>query len=344
MVLGDGGVCNACLHHETKDTTDWGERKREFIDLVKSKKRHPAYDCVVPFSGGKDSAVIAYRLKHEYGMNPLLACYGQMLWTPAGRHNLTAVCNAGFDIQYLRHNQDVSRKLAKRFLVERGNLKVHYDAGINAYPVKIAHAMGIPLIVYAEHGDSEYGGHIISERHRRERDLEEVLENCVGDDARNWATDGITEADLFQYIYPDEVGDTLAVYFSYFHKWDIYENALMARDKMGFTQAHKLRTPEGAPWDWGRSDGSFEGFDSVDDMTDDLYFYMMHRKFGFGRATRMASRLIQYGHLTREEGLKYVEAFDGEFPSAFLPQVLAYLDISREDLDEIIDQHTETNI
>ncbi len=84
-------------------------------------------------------------------------------------------------------------------------------------PVIVSKDRGIPLIVYAEHGDSEYGGRVLSERHRRERDLEEVLEHCVGDDARNWAGEGVSEADLYPYIYPDDVGDTLAVYYS----WDM---------------------------------------------------------------------------------------------------------------------------
>jgi N-acetyl sugar amidotransferase len=341
-VVFTDGICNACHYHATKPDVDWDDRKAQFLELVKSKKRHPAYDCIVPFSGGKDSAMIAHRLKFELGLNPLLVCYGQMLWTEAGKHNFTAVCNAGFDIQYERVNQDVCRQLARRFFLERGHPKAHYDAGINAAPVIAARDRGIPLIIYAEHGDTEYGGIVLNEDSRRVRDLEEVLENCVGDDARNWATGGISEADLFPYIYPDNIGDTLAVYWSwYMGPWDIYENALYCRDKMGFTQAHKDRTPGPAPWAWGQSDGSFEGFDSIDDMIDDLDFYLMFKKFGFGRATRMASRLIQYGHMSRGTGMAYVEQYDGEFPLTYLPQVLDYLNITEVEFRAAIENHDE---
>lgn len=342
MKLDETGQCNACSFHATRADTDWEDRKGQFLELVKSKKRHPYYDCIIPFSGGKDSAYIAHRVKFELGLNPLLVCYGQMLWTEAGIHNFNAVCNAGFDIQYERVNQSVSRQLARRFFIERGHPKAHYDAGINAAPVIAARDRGIPLILYAEHGDSEYGGHILSERHRRERDLEEVLEHCIGDDPRNWATDGLTEADLAPYIYPEDIGDTLAVYFSYYMgPWDIYKNALYCRDKMGFTQAHKTRTPNTAPWGWGRSDGSFEGFDSVDDMIDDLDFFMMYKKFGFGRATRMASRLINYGHMTPEMGRDYIRRYDGEYPGIYLNHVLEYMDMSLEDFHKVVDDHDE---
>ena len=362
------GVCNACLYHEGKKEIDWDARQAEFVDLVARHKagRNIAYDCIVPFSGGKDSATIAWRLKFDFGLNPLLVTYGQLLWTDVGRRNFDRVANAGFDILYWRVDQDVSRKLARRFLVERGHPKQHYDAGVNAVPVRTAVQFDIPLIFYAEHGESEYGGLVLHDESRRTRNLTEVLENQVGDDPKNWAADGIPSRNLFPYIYPsrddiERVG-VKAFYFSYFFPWDIYENAEFARETMGFGQAHNWREkdeveiakalkgysrlawgndpdePARIYW-WGKSDGSFEGFDSIDDKIDDLDFYMMHVKFGFGRATRMASRLIQGGHMTREQGLELVERYDGEFPETYLGAVLDYLNMTREELDEVIEKH-----
>ena len=153
-----------------------------------------------------------------------------------------------------------------------------------------------------------------------------------------------------------------AFYWSYFFPWDIYENAKLMRDKVGFEAVdnswhiesekneHMTRCwtvytskpdPEGFP---GKSDGTFEGFDSIDDMIDDLDFYMMYIKFGFGRATRMASRLIQGGHMTREQGLELVKRYDGEFPRSYLPQVLDYLGMNAQELIEIIDKHRNPEI
>jgi N-acetyl sugar amidotransferase len=344
VVFDDAGRCNACAWLPEYKKSPWDERRREFLDLVKRKKRHPAYDCVVAFSGGKDSASIARRLKFDLGLNPLLVCYGQLLWTDVGRRNFHRVADAGFDIDYLRTNQDVSRKLARRFFIERGHPKQHYDSAINATVLQAAIRYGIPLVIYAEHGESFYGGHVLSEEHRRRRDLAEVLENQVGDDARNWAVDGITEADLYPYIMPDadyiSTRGIEAVYYSYYFPWDIFKNAQYCREKMGFEFAqHGM-----GPMDLGKSDGSFEGFDSIDDMIDDLDYYMMHVKFGFGRATRMASRLIQFGHMTRERGLDLTRKYDGEWPRRYLEPVLDYLDLSVVNLHDIIDQHRNPEI
>lgn len=344
-VVFTNGVCNACNWLPSYRQTDWETRKREFLDLVKSKKRHPHYDCIVPFSGGKDSASIAYRLKFDMGLRPLLVCYGQLLWTDVGRRNFNRVRNAGLDCFYWAVDSRVQRSLARRFFIERGHPKNHYDAAVNAVPLHTAIAFNIPLVIFAEHGESFYGGHVLSEEHRRRRDLSEVLENQVGDDARNWAVDGVTERELWPYIMPDE-GDLSrvgveAVYYSYYFPWDIYANARYCREKIGFEVA---RNGKGSVEAWGKSDGSFEGFDSIDDMIDDLDYYMMFIKFGFGRASRMASRMIQRGYMTREHGLKLVQQYDGEFPKSYFPMVAEYLGLKTGDFLDIADQHRNPEI
>ena len=64
----------------------------------------------------------------------------------------------------------MSRYLSRRFFEERGNPKVHWDAGINALPMHVAIEKNIKLIFYAEHGESEYGGNVIKEDSDRIRD------------------------------------------------------------------------------------------------------------------------------------------------------------------------------
>jgi N-acetyl sugar amidotransferase len=342
------GVCNACHWAEEKQRIDWDGREEEFRHLVRERRGNGRYDCIIPYSGGKDSSVVAYKVK-QAGLHPLLVCYGQLMWTDVGRANFDRMCDLGFDILYFRHNQRVSRYLARRFFIERGHPKQHYDAGVNAVPLQAAVAYRIPLIFYAEHGESEYGGHILSEEHRRTRDLAEVLEHQVGDDPRNWADNVVSEADLAPYTLPDadeisRVG-VRAFYFSYFFKWSAFENALFAQKELGFrgieepsdVAGHDLPLP-------GRSDGSFEGFDSIDDKIDDLDYYMMHLKFGFGRATRFASRMIQSGYMTREAALPLIRQYDGEFPQRYLPDILDYLGLGVNELREIADKHRNPEI
>ena len=60
IVFDDEGICNACRNAEEKDRIDWDARRQEFLDYVdRSRPRSGPYDCIVPWSGGKDSSMIA---------------------------------------------------------------------------------------------------------------------------------------------------------------------------------------------------------------------------------------------------------------------------------------------
>jgi N-acetyl sugar amidotransferase len=333
IVFDDDGVCNACRYAEAKDRSDWDARRAEFLELVEPyRSQDGGWDCIVPWSGGKDSSTIAYRLRFELGLNPLLVTFSPLIVNDVGSRNREAMIQLGFDHVFFRPNQRVHRHLARRFFVERGNPKVAWDAGVNAVPLQAAASYGIRLVFYAEHGESEYGGRVLGEHSAKIRDLTEVIEHQVGDDARNWVDDVVTEADLNPYVYPDpgrvaDVGVT-ALYFAYFFRWSMLENYHFIREKIPFSTHPDGRTP-----------GTFTHFDSLDDKSDNLYYYLQYVKFGFGRAVRDACRQIQNGQMSREEGLELARRYDGEFPEEHLDDMLDYLSMSRDELVETIDLH-----
>jgi N-acetyl sugar amidotransferase len=335
VVFDVAGVCNACRYAETKAATDWTARRGAFEALIAKHRGRGDYDCVVPWSGGKDSSVIAWRLRDEFGLNPLLVTFSPLIPTAIGAANRETFLNLGFDSVMERPNQRVSRRLARRFLEERGNPKAHWDAGVNACPVRAAVTRGIPLVVYAEHGESEYGGRILSEEHRRTRDLAEVLEHQIGDDPANWTDEEIAERDLAPYRYPAPervaAAGVTALYFGWYFRWSMLENWRAIQRVMDF------RTPE-------RTEGTFTNFDSLDDAIDDLYYHLQFIKFGFGRATRDACRMIQNGAMTREEALGKARAYDEEYPATHMAEVLDYLGLDEAALSRVIDRHRNDEI
>lgn len=332
------GICNACLNSIEKQSIDWARRREEFLDYVaRYRPRSGPYDCVVPFSGGKDSAYVAHRLKFEFGLNPLLVTFSPLIPNEVAVHNREQMQRLGFDNILVRPNQKVSRHLTRRFFVERGNPKVHWEAGKESVPLQVACRYGIPLIFYAEHGESEYGGRVLSEESKKVKDFTEVVEHLVGDDARNWIDDVVGERDLYPYTYPDpddiERVGAKALYFAYFFKWSMFENYRYIKDQFDFMTAPG-----------GRTDGTFTNFDSLDDKIDTLYYYMQYIKFGFGRAVRDGSRMIQNGHLTREQGLEYARLYDHEFPHTYYAEQREYLDMSDDEIRAVIDQHRNREI
>ncbi len=338
VVFDDAGICNACHTAEHKKYIDWAARRAEFLELVETYKNHDgAYDCVVPWSGGKDSSSIAWQLKFEFGLNPLLVTFSPLMPDATAVHNREEMIKLGFDHLMIRPNQKVSRHLSRRFFTERGDPKIHWNAGVNSVPVQVAVNYNIPLIFYAEHGESEYGGRVLSEDHMKMRDFTEVVENQIGDDPLNWMDDEIDDFDLAPYIYPEpedvEAVGVKALYFGYFFRWSMLDNWHFIKDKINF------QTAQG-----GRTDGTFTNFDSLDDKIDNLYYYMQFIKFGFGRAVRDACRMIQNGQMDRAEGLALVQKFDDEFPKTYHDEHLEYLGLSEAEFVEIVDKHRDPDI
>ncbi|HBC06441.1 MAG TPA: hypothetical protein DC046_02540 [Rhodospirillaceae bacterium] len=338
IVFDADGVCNACHTAAAKAAIDWDARRAEFLDyLERFRPTDGPYDCIVPWSGGKDSSAIAWKLKFEFGLNPLLVTFSPLMPSDVAAHNREEMLRAGFDHLMIRPNQKVSRHLSRRFFIERGDPKIHWNAGVNSVPVQAAVNYNVPLIFYAEHGESEYGGRVLSEEHRKARDFAEVLEHQIGDDPYNWMDDVVDEKELAPYLYPDlgrveEVG-VKALYFAYFFRWSMKENYDYIKDKIDFRLAEN-----------GRTDGTFTNFDSLDDKIDNLYYHMQFIKFGFGRAVRDACRMIQNGQMTRDEGLELARKYDAEFPATYHDEHLEHLSLTEAEFQDTIDKHRDPKI
>ena len=66
------GICNICEESKKKDDIDWGKKKLFLDRIIDENKGKYAYDCIIPFSGGKDSVFQVYYLMKEYKIKPLL--------------------------------------------------------------------------------------------------------------------------------------------------------------------------------------------------------------------------------------------------------------------------------
>ena len=293
---------------------------------------------MVPWSGGKDSTSIAIKLKFEFGLNPLLVTFSPLMVNDCGKFNRNELSKMGFDSIFLDPNQDVSRKLSRRFFIERGNPKVAWDAGVNAGPIQVALNYNIPTVFYAEHGESEYGGLVLDKESEKKRSFREVIEHQIGDYPENWISNQITNKDIAPYVYPDEKNinqiNLTAYYFSYFFKWSMLENYEYVKKKLSNFKTNPNK----------RTEGTFTDFDSLDDKIDCLYYYMQYIKFGFGRATRDACRMIQNDQMSRKEAIELARKYDNEFPKFDFIEVLEYLDLDQNKFEEIVNKHRNTEI
>lgn len=136
----DEGVCNICRQHEfKKEQIDWGENKLILDGLIDEYRGKFDYDCIVPFSGGKDSTWTLYYLVKEYGIKPLVVRFDHGFLRPNLEENTKrTIRNLGVDIMTFTPNWKVVQKLMLQAFLEKGDFCWHCHTGIFSYPMWVA--------------------------------------------------------------------------------------------------------------------------------------------------------------------------------------------------------------
>lgn len=326
------GICGACNYaHAKHELIDWKQREEEFRAFLKPyRSKDGSYDVIVPCSGGKDSSTVAHKLKHKYGMHPLTVTFSSLINTEVGRGNLQRFVQSGFDNILFTPNGQVYRQLCRLGFEVMGDPFQPFIYGVKAFPLQAAIDYSIPLIMYAENGEVEYGGDDKNEYnsfHDTDEDL--TTHYFSGIEPEDWIEFGIQQEELRSFIPPSqktlrELG-VRCVFFGYYHKLVPQENYYYAVEHTGL-QANLER-----------SEGTYTKYASLDDRIDGIHYYMAFIKFGIGRATSDAAHEIRDGHITREEGVALTRKYDGEFPKKHFREFLEYTDLSEGHFWEIVD-------
>ena len=83
LELDGAGVCNICKQREFRDESiNWAARKADLGELVEAYRGKHPYDCIVPFSGGKDSTYTLNYLVREFGLKPLVVQFDHGFMRP----------------------------------------------------------------------------------------------------------------------------------------------------------------------------------------------------------------------------------------------------------------------
>ncbi len=334
--IDDAGVCDACRVAEDKDKINWKTREEELMKLLdKHRSKDGSYDCLVPGSGGKDSAYQAHVLKYKYGMNPLTVTWPPILYTEYGYKNWKNWVDSGFDNLTFTRNGKVMKLLTKLSIENLMHPFQTFMLGQKNLGPKLAAKFGIPLIFYGEN-EAEYGNPIAdtasSLRDKSYFSFNNMDEIYLGGVSVKELKEkyNVTEGDILPYLpLPAselEKSNIEVHYLGYYLKWTPQEVYYYAVDNTGF-KARPFRTQ-----------GTYSKYNSIDDKIDDLHYYTTFIKFGIGRATYDASQEIRNQHITREEGVALVKKFDGEFPDRYFNEVMDYLDMKPERFHQLCDE------
>jgi N-acetyl sugar amidotransferase len=336
--FNDDGVCSACVGANNKDKNiDWDKRKDDFfkiIDKFKLPEDEIGYDCLIPVSGGKDSTYQAYFMKNVCNMNPLCVCFETTMTTELGRQNLDNISKMGMDVIHFKKNSNAYKSMVIEGFKRVGDEMWPNHIGIFTIPIMIATKFKIPLIIWGENSQLEYGGPLESlEQNQLNRSWLEEFGGLLGNRITDMiGVDGLTEKVLTPYFYPsDELlksSGITSLFLGHYFFWD-------ARKQLEIVKKHGFKVKED-----GVIEGTYTNYENLDEKLVGLHDYFKFVKYGFGRATDHACIDIRNKRMSREEAIDIVNKYDGKYPIKSVNDFIEYSKLSKEEIDIVIDSFT----
>ncbi len=327
----ENGVCNICNQAKIKhQDINWDLRKQMLIDICDNYRNKGRYDCIIPFSGGKDSTYQLWYVVTQLKMKPLVVRFNHWGYRPlVEENNNRTFKKLGVDVLEYRSNWKVVKQLMLASLKETGDFCWHCHTGVFAHTMQVAVMYKIPLVIWGE-SSSEYRSYHTAEEIEEldAKAFDQMINLGINADKMYELLKGqVDKRDLEQFQFPSEEElralGAKAIYLGNYVKWNTKQQVEIIKKELGW----KGQKVEGIPpeFDYEKIECRWQG----------IRDYCKYIKRGHGRTNHLACIDIRNGEMTRERGLELCEKYDGKRPAS-LDQFLMLLGISEEEFEQIL--------
>lgn len=309
MGFDEMGICKACRSSEQKMRINWADRQKQLSALLDKAKAESGdnYDCIVPISGGKDSAFQLHLLVKVFGMTPLAVTFSHNWFTDTGRYNLENILEK-LDVDHIMYTpkRGLVNKLARKSLPMIGDSCWHCHAGVWSFPFHVATKFRVPLIIYGE-SPAEFSGRTTywEQEVPSEKDFVSVgLKNSIRIPAEKMVDECVSRKDLRLFSPPSpqelEEAGVYGLFLGDFVFWDHERQTEFLVNEYG--------------WREDKVEGAYKHYKSVECRMAGVHDYAKYVKRGFGRGTDFAAQDVRAGLMTREEAFDLAAQVDSERP------------------------------
>ncbi|MCL2801461.1 MAG: N-acetyl sugar amidotransferase, partial [Treponema sp.] len=301
------GVCNICRQAEIKHAeVDWKSRGEMLNKIIAEYSGKGPYDCILPYSGGKDSVYQLWYVVKQLKLKPLVVRFDHWGYRPlVNKNNHNIFKKLGVDVLQFTPNWLVVKKIMLKSLQKTGDFCWHCHTGIFGYIMQISVKFNIPLVIFGE-SPAEYRAYISFEQITN---LEQGLfENMIGLGINNNKMFSMLEGevdrrDLMPYEFPSkeqlEKINSKAIWLGNYIKWDTKKNVEIIKNELGW-QGQKV---EGIPpeYDYEKIECKWQG----------VRDYCKFIKRGHGRTNHLMCIDIRAGRMDRKKALELCDKYDG---------------------------------
>lgn len=301
------GVCNYCHSYKKKNAV---KPKSELLNIVEPYRKKEGYDCVIPFSGGRDSCYALHIAVTELDLKPVTYTYDWGMVTAVGHRNISRMCSklgvenilVAADIEKKRKNVSMNLKAwlkkpdlgmlniltagDKHFFQFVDQVKKANDIKLNLWgvnPLEVTHFktgfLGIAPN-FIEQG--VYSRGVMKQVRYQSKRLKAMLKNPAYFNSSLWDT---LIGEYYRSFTKQE---------DYYHVFDYWQWNEKDVDEM---LQH---------YDWDRTVDSTCTW-RIGDGVAGFYNYVYYTIAGFTEHDTFRSNQVREGQLTRDEALRLVE-------------------------------------
>jgi len=332
MEFDEMGICKACRAQEEKMRINWAEKRDQLRNILDQAKIESGdnYDCMVPISGGKDSAFQLHILTKVYGVRPLAVTFSHNWFSKTGWENLWNVVER-LDVDHIMYTpkRGLVNRMAHKSLPLIGDSCWHCHAGVLSFPLQVAVKFGIKLIIWGESPADFSGRDTYFNQQYSMKTAADIADIFMKGSVRS-GPDAMVGQDIakqeMRMMYPPTREELLnsgikAIYLGDFVFWDQERQTEFLIKEYG--------------WKEDKVEGTFKRYKSVECKMPGVHDYAKFVKRGFGRATDFASQDVRAGLMTREEAFDLAAKIDAERPEA-LDEYLRITGYTEEEFHSIL--------
>jgi N-acetyl sugar amidotransferase len=334
----DFGVCNICSNTDYKvESIDWSLRSKQLEELVSEFSGKNDYDCIVPFSGGKDSTFTLWYIVKKLKLKPLVVQFNHGFMRPTLiRNNERTFKQLGVDVISFTPKWSVVKLLMRESFIRKGDFCWHCHTGIFSYPMHVAINYNVPLVFWGE-PSAEYTAYYDYKSNEIEM-VDEVRFNRItnlgltGEDMLEILSGNpeLDPRDMKPYTYPKLESlvklDYKSVALGSYIPWDVKKNYEIIKDELG--------------WEGDEVEGMPPGlypYEKIECYMQGSRDYIKFLKRGYGRVTQMTALDIRNGRMAKQEAEELIEKFEGKRPAS-LDLLLEYLEMSEGEFEELVQE------
>ena len=163
--------------------------------------------------------------------------------------------------------------------------------------------------------------------------------NTLGGGDISWLVSaGFATNDILQYLYPSdkemERSNLRIVFMDYFMK----DFSQLANGNFAALRGLSIRHPN------PNLDPDLFGTSMLDEDFININMFVRYLKFGFGRTSDIVNIEIRSGRMSRDEAIRLVTQFDGNYDPSILERFCAYIEISIATVWETVDRYVNLNL